>query len=119
MTHIEHLVHLFPIGAAFFLNGLEQRRYREHVVLHDATVVIDKMQHLGLGATGAMNHAVNVFVVLVQYLLDDRCISAGGGENQFSCVYIYTLHFVVEMTRAAIYQFFWHGVVVALRIFLC
>ena len=51
MTHIEHFVHLGPVSAALLVNGLEERRNREEVILDDADVVADEMKDLGLCTT--------------------------------------------------------------------
>ena len=48
MTHIEHLVHLSPVSTALLMDSLEERRYREEVVLDDAHVVAYEMEDLGL-----------------------------------------------------------------------
>ena len=50
MTHIEHFVHLCPVGMTLFVDGLEQGRYGEHVVLDDMEV-IDEVQNLCLRTT--------------------------------------------------------------------
>ena len=39
MSHVEHLVHLGPVSAALFLNGLEQGRDGEEIVLDDSHIV--------------------------------------------------------------------------------
>ena len=61
MTHVEHLVHLGPIGAALLMNGLEERRNREKIVFDDADVVADKMKNLGLSSTRAVYHSMNLW----------------------------------------------------------
>ena len=39
VTHVEHLVHLGPVGVALFVNGLEEGRHGEHVILDDVEFV--------------------------------------------------------------------------------
>ena len=41
------------------MDGTEQRRNWEHVVLDDAAVVAYEVEHLGLCAACAMNHSVD------------------------------------------------------------
>ena len=53
MTHIEHLVHLSPISTALLMNGLEERRNREKIILDYADIVTHKVKDLGLGAARA------------------------------------------------------------------
>ena len=48
MTAVEHLVHLFPVSVALLLDGAEQGRDGEHVVL-DYVNAVNKVQDLGLG----------------------------------------------------------------------
>ena len=48
MSHIEDLVHLSPVCAALLVYCLEERRYREEVVLDDTDIVADKVKNLGL-----------------------------------------------------------------------
>jgi len=43
MSHIKHLVHLFPVGAGALVDGVEEWGHGEHVVLNHATVVIDEV----------------------------------------------------------------------------
>ena len=50
MTHVEHLVHLGPVCAALLVDSLEERRYREEVVLDHTDVVAHKMKDLCLRA---------------------------------------------------------------------
>ena len=49
MSHIEYLVHLSPISAALLVDSLEERRYREEVVLDHTDVVAHEMEDLCLG----------------------------------------------------------------------
>ena len=50
VTHVEHLVHLGPVGMALLVDGLEEGRHGEHVVLDDVQVV-DEVQDLCLRTT--------------------------------------------------------------------
>src|SRR5690606_14096281 len=54
MAHIKHLVHFLPLCSAFFLNYFEQGRSIEKIIFHDMEI-FDKMKHLGLCASAAMN----------------------------------------------------------------
>ena len=49
MTHVEYLVHLRPVCSTLLVDGLEERRYREEIVLDHADVVTYEMEDLGLG----------------------------------------------------------------------
>lgn len=49
MSHVEYLVHFFPIGAALFLDDFKEWRDREEVVL-DNMEVVDEVENLGLRA---------------------------------------------------------------------
>lgn len=62
------------------MDGMEEGRYREHVVLDDTAVVVDEVQNFRLGTTGAVYHTMNLWAQLVQQFLDDRSIGAGRGE---------------------------------------
>ena len=117
MTHVEHLVHLFPVGAALIVDGAEKRWHREHVVLYHLTVVAHKVEHLCLCAAGAVYHSVNLWAKLVKQTLHHRSIGACGGEHKLACGYRASLNLVGEFVAAAVDQFLRHGVVVALRIF--
>ena len=68
------------------MDGMEQWGHREHVVLDDLAVVVDEMQYLGLCATGAVYHSVNLRTELVEQLLDDRCVGAGGREDELASI---------------------------------
>mgnify|MGYP003299334699 CR=1 FL=1 len=74
VTHVEYLVHLGPVGVALFVNGLEEGRHGEHVVLDDVKLV-DEVQNLGLRTARAVYHAMDVVAHLVEDLLDDGSIS--------------------------------------------
>jgi hypothetical protein len=43
VTHVEHLIHLFPVGARTFVDGTEEWGHGEHVVLDDLAVVVDEV----------------------------------------------------------------------------
>ena len=133
VTAVEHLVHLLPVSFALFLDELKQRRDGEHVVLHHLAVVAYEMEHLGLGTTCAMHHAVDFRSEFVEHHLDDRSIGAGGGEHKLSgCDFgldnswlgilfhdgIAYGHFVGQAFHAAIHQFVGHLMVETLGIFL-
>ena len=63
VPHVEYLIHLLPVGLAFFLDNAEQGWHVEHVVLDDVHL-IGEMQHLGLGTAAAMHHAMNMGPVI-------------------------------------------------------
>jgi len=48
MSHIEDLVHLSPVCTALLVYCLEERRYREEIVLYHTDIVADKVKNLGL-----------------------------------------------------------------------
>ena len=119
VTHVEYLVHLGPVGSALFLDGTEQGRNGEHVVLYHAAVVIDEMQHFGLRASGTVDHAVDLGTHEIQQFLDNGRISAGGGKYQFAGSNGSTFYGIIEFVASAVHQFFGHGVVVGLGVLLC
>ena len=47
--------------------------------------VLDKMQHFGLCATGAVNHTVYFPTHIVQELFDNRCVSPGRRQYKLTC----------------------------------
>ncbi len=61
VPHIEHLVHFLPVGAGTLVDGFEQRRNGEHIVFHHTAVIVDKVEYLGLGSTGTMNHSMYIW----------------------------------------------------------
>ena len=119
VSHVEHLVHLFPVCVALFLYRLEEWRYREHVVFHDTTVVADKVKHFRLCSTRAVHHSVNFRTQFVKQFLDDRSVGAGRRENELSGIHIDAFHLVVQTACTAVNQFFRDCVVVAFRVLLC
>ena len=82
VSAVEDLVHLAPVGAALLGDDAEEWRHGEHIVLDDAAVVAHEVQHLGLGAAGAVHHAVDAGAQLVEEHFDDGCVGAGGGEDE-------------------------------------
>ena len=60
VSHVEDLVHLFPICAGAVVNGLEEWGHGEHVVLYHFAVFADEVQYFGLSATGAVHHTMNL-----------------------------------------------------------
>ena len=50
MSHIEDLVHLSPVCTALLVYCLEERRYREEIILDHADVVTYEVQDLGLSS---------------------------------------------------------------------
>lgn len=83
VAHVEHFVHLGPVGAAFALDEVKEGRDWEHVVLYDK-LVLYKMHHFGLCAAAAVNHAVDFGTHYLQNLFDDRSISACGREHELA-----------------------------------
>ena len=119
VTHVEYLVHLFPIGSAFVVDCTEERWYGEHVVFDHTAVVADEMQHLGLCASCAVYHTVDIGTHLVEHLPDYGSIGAGGREDKLTGIHRGAFHCLVEAIGTAIYQLVWYGMVVSLGIFLC
>ena len=68
------------------MNGTEEWRHGEHVVLDDAAVVAHEVQDLGLCTACAMYHAVDFGAQLIEQALDDRGIGAGRGQHQLARV---------------------------------
>ena len=118
VSHVEYLVHFLPVCARTIVNGTEQRRNGEHIVLDDAAVVVDEVEHLGLGTTCAMYHTMNLRTQLVEQALDDRRIGAGGGKDELASVDGRTVNHAIQLILAAIDEIVRHGVVEALRVFL-
>src|SRR5574344_92211 len=81
VPHIEYLIHLLPVCARAIVNGLEQWRYREHIILDDFAIIVYKMENLGLCATCTVYHTVDFRAEFIQQHFDDWCISAGRGHN--------------------------------------
>ena len=77
VTHVEHLVHLGPVGTALLVDCPEERRYREEIVLDDADVVAYEMQDLGLSTARAVYHSMNLRTQGVKQLLHHRSVCAG------------------------------------------
>ena len=86
MPHIEHLVHFAPVRIALLLDGLEQRWNGEEIVFDDTAVVSHKVQYLGLCAARAVYHTVDLGTERIEQLLNYRCVGAGGGKYQLSCI---------------------------------
>lgn len=112
VSHVEDFVHFFPVGAALFVNHAEQWRNGEEVVLYYVEVIY-KVQHLGLSAAAAMNHAVNLGTVFVEDATDDRRIGTGGGEHHLAGIYARNFGGVGETLAATIDHLLRKVVVVA------
>ncbi len=119
MSHIEHLVHFAPVRIALLLDGLEQRRNGEKVVFDYAAVVTYEVQHLGLCAARAVYHTVDFGAECIQKLLYYRCVGAGGGKYQLSCIQRTVFDTVCQFQLATVYQLFGYSLVIAFRVFLC
>ena len=117
MAHVEYLVHLFPVSAGAVMDGLEERRYREHVVLHDLAVVTNEMQHLRLGATGAVDHSVDLRTQLVEELLDDGGIGTCRGEDELAGIDGDAVDSVGEFVLTTVDEVVGDSMVIALGIF--
>ena len=63
-----------------------------------------------------MYHTVNLGAHLVENLLDDRCVGAGGGEDKLAGINGGTIDGISQVVLAAVDEFVGHSVVVALRI---
>ena len=119
MSHVEYLIHLFPVCAGTFLDGAEEGRNGEHVVFYHFAVLAHEVEHLGLRTTRAMYHAMYLWAHLVQQLLDDGRIGTGRGEHELTRIHGAVAYFIGQLVLSAIYQFLWYGMVVALGILLC
>ena len=118
MSHVEHLVHLLPIRSAFFLYGTEQRGHGEHVVLDNATVVAHEIEHFGLRAAGAMHHSMYRRAKLVEHPADYRRVGTRRRKHELSGIHWRACYGVGKAVAAAINEFFGHGLIVTLGIFL-
>ncbi len=83
MTHVENLVHLFPVRARLFADQAEQRWYGEEVIF-DHMFALHEVHHLCLCASGAMHHSMYRGAHLAQNPFDHRSVCAGGGEHEFA-----------------------------------
>ena len=101
MTHVEYLVHFRPVGARLLLDELEKRGDREQVVLDDMFAA-DEMHHLGLGASRAVNHSVDLSAHFGKDLLDDRSIRARGRQDELARSQTGVLNRSVEASGAGI-----------------
>ena len=101
---------------ALLLNQTEQRRKGEEMVFHHMAVVTHKVEHLGLGTTRAVYHAVYLRTQLVEQHLDYRGVGAGGGEHQLAGSQTGAGHLVLQTALPAVHQLFRHRGVVALGI---
>ena len=118
VAHVEDFVHLLPVRSALLLNGAEEGRDGEHVVLHHAAVFADEVEHLCLGTACAVYHAVDERTqTFVEHLADHRGIGAGGGENEFPGIDGCAFHFVLQGVAAAIDEFLRHILVETFGIF--
>ena len=118
MAHVEHLVHLTPVGVALLLDCAEQGRYREEVILDDAAVVAHKMEHLGLCPTGAVHHTVNLRTQGIKQLLHYRRIRTRWREYQFTRIQRRALYSIGQFQCPTVNQFLGHSLVIALRVLL-
>ena len=81
--------------------------------------VLDEVEHLGLCATGAVYHAVNLLTHTIEHLLDDRGIGARGAEDKFAGIEGTALNGVGKMKPTTINEVLGHCVIVGLGILLC
>ena len=79
MAHVVDAEHFLVAGAAGLLDGLEDRRDGQEVVL-DVVHSGAKANTLGLAAAGAVHHAVDAVAVLGEQFFDDGCVGAGGAQ---------------------------------------
>src|SRR5690606_16482471 len=83
VPHVEYFIHLLPVRTRFFLDEPEEGGDVEQVIFNYMEV-IDEVQDLGLGTSAAMHHPVYLRAVIVEYLLNDGGVCAGGGEHQLT-----------------------------------
>ena len=95
VTHVEHLVHLAPVGAALLLDGLEQWGHREQVVL-DYSFVLYKVHYFGLCTSRAVYHTVYLRAKCIEQFLYDGSIGACGRQYQFACIERRVLYIVCQ-----------------------
>src|SRR5690606_28848568 len=104
MTHIEDLVHLFPVCSALLLNKPEQRRCLKEVIL-DNVEVIDEVKYFGLRAATAMYHAVDNIPEILEYLDKNWGVGTGRGEYQLADIYVKAGYAVCHIVRSGVNEF--------------
>ena len=114
VAHIEDGVHLFPVGAALFVDEAEQRRGGEEVVL-DHVQLVDEVQHLGLGTAAAVYHTVDFWAGFVKYAANDGSVGAGGREDHLAGIDASHFCGVCQTFAAAIYHFVGQTIVETFR----
>lgn len=119
VPHVEHLVHLFPVGAGTVVDDLEQWRNGEHVIFHDAAVLAYEVQHLCLSTACAVHHSVDLRAHLVEQSFNDWSVGAGGGEHELTGIDIESVNLIREMILTTVYELIGHGMVIALGELLC
>src|SRR5690606_19829402 len=67
VSHVEHFVHLTPIGSTLLVYDSKQWWYIEEVVFNYVNLV-DEVQHFRLCPTTAVNDAVNLLPVFSKHL---------------------------------------------------
>lgn len=85
VAHVEYFVHFFPLGGAFVVDHAEERWDGEEVVF-DHVEFVDEVEHFGLCAAAAVDHAADVWAVLVEDAPYDWGVGAGGGEDHLAGV---------------------------------
>ena len=116
MTHIEHLVHLFPVGARLLLNELEEGRNGEEVVL-DYVLALYEVHYFSLCATRAVYHAVNLWAHSIEKFLNYGSVGASGRKHQLSGIAGNALYGIGKTHFSRIYQVVGYILVECLGIF--
>lgn len=94
VSHVEHLVHLFPVGTRAVVDNLEQWRDGEHVVFHHTAIVVNEMQDFSLRSACAMNHSVNLRTHVVNEFPNHGGIGACWGKHELSGVHVKAVYLV-------------------------
>ena len=117
VAHIEDLVHLLPVCTALLLDGAEEGRHREKIVLDDVDV-LDEVHDLGLRTARAVNHTVDLRTELVEEFLDHGSVCARRAEYEFASVDGAALNGVGEFEATGVDEVVGNGGIVCLRVFL-
>ncbi len=117
VAHVVDAEHFLVAGAAGLLDGLEDWRNGQEVVL-DVVHPGAEANALGLAAAGAVHHAVDAVAVFGEQLLDDGRVGAGGAEQGVAYGHVGLGQRVVHLVGAAVKILLVGGEVDGLRVLL-
>ena len=72
------------------------------MVFYHAAVVTDEVEHLGLCATCAVYHTVDIRAQLIKHLTDNGSVSTGGREHQLTSINAKSLDGIGQMFCSAV-----------------